>query len=633
MLAIGDFTTFNGYNRNRIARLNADGTIDQSFLITTGANASVLAADLQPDGKIIIGGVFTSINGVIKNCIARVNTNGSVDNAFNQTSGANNSVQEFAFQPDGKILAGGNFLTYNGVDVGFFTRLNPDGSIDNSFSGFIGASAEVVAIALQPDGKILIGGGFNFVNGVARNKIARLNADGSLDPTFIIGSGFDNLVEEITLQQDGKILVGGNFVFYNESLSRRLIRLNSNGTIDNSFITGMGAVSTIQSILIRPDGRIIIVGGGGVYNDTINNGIAVLNQNGSIFNGFISPSSSEGGIERAILQPDGKIIIYGSFYSLNGLNAERILRLNSDGSVDNSFSYPTNVNNPILSAALQPNGKIIIGGVFTSYNGSAQNFIARLNSNGTIDNSFISGSGANSQIQSVAIQNDDKILIGGLFTAFNGIGRNRIARLNNCEGNSFSSINVNSCNAYTAPNNQVFNNSGIYVITIPNVEGCDSIITINLTLGNLDASINEFSTGLQANEFLALYQWLDCDNNFVPIAGEVNREYFPFSPGNYAVQISKNGCVDTSACYTFLPLGIVEATSNLYVVFPNPVKDMIEVKSTNNKLNYLEIINVFCQVVYHENFINQASINLDGLSKGIYFIRFNRETTQKLVKE
>ena len=783
VLAIGDFTTFNGYNRNRIARLNADGTIDQSFLITTGANASVLAAALQPDGKIIIGGVFTSINGVIKNGIARVNTNGNIDNAFNQTSGANNSVQEFAFQPDGKILAGGNFLTYNGVDVGFFTRLNPDGSIDNSFSGFTGASAEVVAIALQPDGKILIGGGFNFVNGVARNKIARLNADGSLDPTFIIGSGFDNLVEEITLQQDGKILVGGNFVFYNESLSRRLIRLNSNGTIDNSFITGMGAVSTIQSILIRPDGRIIIVGGGGVYNDTINNGIAVLNQNGSIFNGFISPSSSEGGIERAILQPDGKIIIYGSFYSLNGLNAERILRLNSDGSVDNSFSYPTNVNNPILSAALQPNGKIIIGGVFTSYNGSAQNFIARLNSNGTIDNSFISGSGANSQIQSVAIQNDDKILIGGLFTAFNGIGRNRIARLNNCEGNSFSSINVNSCNAYTAPNNQVFNNSGIYVITIPNVEGCDSlitlnlnisqpapvvltqtacnsyiapngttltasgtynytflnneecdslvqlnlaivnsssnsiyasacnsytadngevyttsgtyiqnfinavgcdstltilldvyndetntinatgctdyiapngvtftqegtytviiptddgcdsIITINLTLGNLDASINEFSTGLQANEFLALYQWLDCDNNYAPIAGEVNREFFPFTPGNYAVQIAKNGCLDTSACYTFLPLGIVEATSNLYVVFPNPVKDMIEVKSTNNKLNYLEIINVFCQVVYHENFINQASINLDGLSKGIYFIRFNRETTQKLVKE
>jgi hypothetical protein len=82
----------------------------------------------------------------------------------------------------------------------------------------------------------------------------------------------------------------------------------------------------------------------------------------------------------------------------------------------------------------------------------------------------------------VAIQNDDKILIGGLFTAFNGVGRNRIARLNNCEGTTFSSINVNSCNAYTAPNNQVFNNSGIYVITIPNAEGCDSLITLNLNI-------------------------------------------------------------------------------------------------------------------------------------------------------
>jgi hypothetical protein len=132
---------------------------------------------------------------------------------------------------------------------------------------------------------------------------------------------------------------------------------------------------------------------------------------------------------------------------------------------------------------------------------------------------------------------------------------------------------------------------------------------------------------------MALYQWLDCNNNFAPIEGEVNREFFPFTPGNYAVQIAKNGCIDTSACYTFLPLDFVEASSNLYVVFPNPLLDIIEVKSTTNKPNYLEIFNVYGQVVYHEHFINQTSIMLDYLSKGIYFIRFNRETTQKLVKE
>jgi hypothetical protein len=196
-----------------------------------------------------------------------------------------------------------------------------------------------------------------------------------------------------------------------------------------------------------------------------------------------------------------------------------------------------------------------------------------------------------------------------------------------------NTINATGCTDYIAPNGVTYMQDGTYTVIIPTNDGCDSVITINLTLGNLDASINEFSAGLQASEFQAQYQWLDCDNNFVPIAGEINREFFPVTPGNYAVQISKNGCVDTSACYTFLPLGIDEATSNLYVVFPNPAKDMIEVKSTTNKFNYLEILNVFSQVVYHENFINQTSINLDGLSKGIYFIRLNRETTKKLVKE
>jgi uncharacterized delta-60 repeat protein len=732
VFALGDFITFNGQSRNRYARLNNDGSIDESFLITSGANTSVLSAVLQPDGKIVLGGLFALVNGTTANGVVRLNPNGSIDNSFNQTSGANNFVEELAVQNDGKILVGGNFQVYNGVDVGYLTRVNNDGSIDSTFSGFSGVNAQLQAIAIQPDNKILIGGGFTSVNGISRNRIARLNSDGSLDLTFNIGTGFDNNVFEVTQQQDGKILVGGNFVFYDGNLSRRLIRLNSNGTFDNTFNVGMGSPDIVKSIVLRTDGKIIIAGAT-TYKDTVINGIAVLNTNGSIYNGFTYPSSSQGGIEKVVLQPDGKIIAFGSFYEFNGLNAESIIRLNEDGSIDNTFMYPTNVNNPILTAALQPNGKIIIGGVFTSYNGSAQNFIARLNSNGTIDNSFVTGSGANSQIQSIAIQNDDKILIGGLFTAFNGVGRNRIARLNNCEGTTFSSINVNSCNAYTAPNNQVFNNSGIYVITIPNAEGCDSlvqlnltivnsssnsiyasacnsytadngevyttsgtyiqnfintvgcdstltilldvyydapntinatgctdyiapngvtymqdgtytviiptndgcdsVITINLTLGNLDASINEFSAGLQASEFQAQYQWLDCDNNFVPIAGEVNREFFPVTPGNYAVQISKNGCVDTSACYTFLPLGIDEATSNLYVVFPNPAKDMIEVKSTTNKFNYLEILNVFSQVVYHENFINQTSINLDGLSKGIYFIRLNRETTKKLVKE
>ena len=783
VFALGDFITFNGQSRNRYARLNNDGSIDESFLITSGANTSVLSAVLQPDGKIVLGGLFALVNGTTANGVVRLNPNGSIDNSFNQTSGANNFVEELAVQNDGKILVGGNFQVYNGVDVGYLTRVNNDGSIDNTFSGFSGVNGQVQAIAIQPDNKILIGGGFTAVNGISRNRIARLNTDGSLDLTFNIGTGFDEVVYEVTQQQDGKILVGGNFVFYNGNLSRRLLRLNSNGTFDNTFNVGMGSPDIVKSIVLRTDGKLIIAGAS-TYNDTIINGIAVLNANGSIYNGFTYPSSSQGGIEKAILQPNGKIIVLGSFYEFNGLNSESIIRLNEDGSVDNTFSYPTNVNNPILSAALQPNGKIIIGGVFTNYNGSSQNYIARLNANGTLDNTFISGSAANAQLRAIALQNNGQIMIGGLFTSYNGIGRNRIARLNNCSGTTFSTISATSCNAYTAPNGEVFTSSGTYNVTIPNSAGCDSVITLNLninlpssttinqtacnsfiapngttltnsgtynytfinnngcdslvqlnltivnssqniisanicnsytaangevyatsgiytqnftnaagcdstltlileinysatntinatgctnyiapngqtitqegtytvtiptfygcdsvitislTLGAIDTTVNIFAPGFQANESQAIYQWLDCDNNYAPISGEVNREFFPNSTGNYAVQISKNGCVDTSECYTYLPVNYTERKINsAFLLFPNPTNHTVFLKTPPlAEIKQIVITDFLGKFVSTINVQNQEIIAIDvsNLENGVYFIDvLNLETPQK----
>jgi uncharacterized delta-60 repeat protein len=418
IFALGDFTTFNGISRNRYARLNNDGSIDESFLITSGANTSVLSAALQPDGKIVLGGLFASVNGTTANGVVRLNPNGSIDNSFNQTSGANNFVEEFAVQNDGKILVGGNFQVYNGVDVGYLTRVNNDGSIDNTFSGFSGANSGIRAIAIQPDNKILIGGSFSTINGMPRTRIARLNADGSLDETFNPGTSFDNVVEVITLQSDGKILVGGDFVFFNGVLKRRIARLNSDGSLDNDFVTGQGAINVIKDIKIRPDGRIIIAGDAAVYNDTIINGIAVLNQNGSIYNGFSSPTAYSGGIEKIALLDNGNIVVVGSFFSFQDIPTNFIARVNADGTFDNTFQTGSGAGDVILDLAVQANGKIIIGGVFYSYNGVARNKIARLNPNGTLDNTFSIGTGANFGVNVLALQNNGQILIGGLFTAY-----------------------------------------------------------------------------------------------------------------------------------------------------------------------------------------------------------------------
>jgi uncharacterized delta-60 repeat protein len=188
VLVGGYFTQVDGVARNNIARLNADGVLDTNFDPGTGANGLVYAVASQPDGKVLIGGVFTQVNGVERNSIARLNANGSLDTTFDPGTGANDQVWAVAIQSDGKVLIGGDFTQVNGVGRGRIARLNPDGSVDTSFDPGAGANWQVFAVALQLDGKVLIGGNFVLVNGASRPYVARLNADGSLDTNFDPGT-------------------------------------------------------------------------------------------------------------------------------------------------------------------------------------------------------------------------------------------------------------------------------------------------------------------------------------------------------------------------------------------------------------------------------------------------------------
>ena len=132
----------------------------------------------------------------------------SVDSqGFNPS--ANGSVYAIAQQDDGKVLIGGTFTTVNGTARNGIARLNADGSLDTSFDPGTGADNFVQALAQQADGKVLIGGSFNDINGTARNGIARLNADGSLDTGFDPGTGANNIVFALAQQADGKVMIGG----------------------------------------------------------------------------------------------------------------------------------------------------------------------------------------------------------------------------------------------------------------------------------------------------------------------------------------------------------------------------------------------------------------------------------------
>jgi uncharacterized delta-60 repeat protein len=693
IIIVGEFTSYNATTRNRIARLNADGTLDASFNPGTGANVNINTTLIQSDGKIIIGGNFTNYNGTTRNKIARLNIDGTLDALFNLGSGANNYVLTTAIQSDGKIIIGGAFTTYNGTSKNHIARLNIDGTLDASFNFGTGANDNVQTIAMQSDGKIIIGGAFTSYNGITRRAIARLNVDGTLDATFNHGAGADNNVNTIAIQSDGKIIIGGGFTSYNGTTKERLVRLNTDGTLDTTFNTGIGVNGDVYTTAIQSDGKIIISGSFSFYNGIPINNIARLNADGTLDATFSPGSGVNNQIFTMAIQSDGKIIIGGAFSSYNGIQRNRIVRLNNDGTLDATFISVVGVSSNSLSSivnttAIQSDGKIVIGGTFNSCNGTSRNGIARLNIDGTLDVSFDSNIGADDEVSTTAIQSDGKIIIGGNFTSYNGVGRNRVARIRvlNCN-HSFSSTTETTCDSYLAPDGQVYTTSGVKTAIIPNTAGCDSIITINLTIKSTTSSITETAcdgytapdgqvyttsgiktavipnaagcdstitinlsinpvdvsstingTVITANASGAIYQWVNCDNNNSPISGATNQSYSATANGSYAVIVAQGSCSDTSACQQITTVGMNSVQPKAEIsIYPNPVSTELTIDSEGCKgEKTFELINSIGQVVIKGSFVGKTTVQTSDLAPGVYLIKLGDDQAfgfKKIVKE
>jgi uncharacterized delta-60 repeat protein len=462
ILVGGDFTTLGGggtgtTTRYYIGRLNADGSLDTSF--NPGANSLVNAISVQADGKILVGGYFTTLGGggtgtTTRNYIGRLNADGSLDTSFNP--GANWGVYALSVQADGKILVGGWFSTLGGGGTGTTTRnrigrLNADGSLDTSFNP--GANGTVHALAVQADGKILVGGAFTTLGGggtgtTTRNYIGRLNADGSLDTSFNPGANWS--VYALSVQADGKIVVGGNFTTLGgggtgTTTRNGIGRLNADGSLDTSF--NPGANNPVFALAVQADGKILVGGlfttlGGGGMGTTTRNQIGRLNADGSLDTSFNPGANSD--VWALAVQADGKILVGGGFTTLGGggtgtTTRNYIGRLNADGSLDTSFN--PGANGAVYALAVQADGKILVGGAFTTLGGggigtTTRNRIGRLNADGSLDTSF--NPGASSTVYALAVQADGKILVGGGFTTLGGGGtgtttRNQIGRLTNTD--------------------------------------------------------------------------------------------------------------------------------------------------------------------------------------------------------
>lgn len=504
---LGGGLTLGTTNFRGFGRIHPSGRLDEGFnpasaLVDQSDRISSVA--IQPDGRILAGGYFTL--GERRNLV-RFNPDGSVDPGFDAGAGPDGEVSMLVLQPDGKVLLAGYDLTsINGIARKAIARLHPDGSPDLTFD----AGTRITwpsALTLQPDGRILVG---RFGGSDSGSTLVRLKADGTLDESLNAGRRLSRPVWELALQADGKVLIGGpitsgllywgpnpdTFPFVASGRSHGRARLRADGAPDPTFMSApfnpdlaylypdcpglpfgctQGAFADVR--LVQPDGHVILVG----YAESTITSEETFDQIYRPFAARFRPDGSRDGsftpptnawISAAAQQPDGRILI-GGMLRWNGIDST-VARLHPDGRVDSTFmlgqgpeqvsrlalqddgrvvvagrsglarlnpdgtrdvcfnpavSYGAVPDGVIRSLTIQRDGRIVIAGDFDTVNGVARNGIARIHPDGSLDGTFDPGLGANGRIASALVQPDGNILVAGDFTAINGVVRPFVARL------------------------------------------------------------------------------------------------------------------------------------------------------------------------------------------------------------
>ena len=611
VIIAGDFTSVGGTTRGRIARVNENGTLDPGFAAAAGADGPVNTMAFQSDGKIVIGGEFTTFDGSPRNRIARLTTTGALDSTFNPGTGANGAVQAVLVSESlgtTQIYLGGDFTQVNGLPRGRLARLDSAGAVDFFMEGATGPNTTVYALLLGPSNSssLFVGGAFTTFNGATRNRLASCNvSSGTLSSTFNASGGPDGTVYAMRLDQfqfsssalqiviggdflnigtlargriaslnvslfgspsftvdpgftifadarvrclafqaggsSSRLLVGGEFTQVNGQPRNRIARIYATGAssggsgsfwdLDTAFNSPAGANGTVRALAVTSESKPVLGGEFSGISGTPTQSVARLysdagsqppatpaaftvvaasasqiiltfnvSANASLFKiersldgasgwvqaalqgatqfldaglaagmpyfyrviarnsngdstptsvisattaavewtgaGALDPASAAGSgaggtISAVAFQPDGAILVAGSFTTLHGVARNRIARLLPDWTVDPSFDPGVGANSTINGIAVQPDGKIIIVGSFSTYGGVARNEVARLTAGGALDTGFVNpGAGPSGSVSHVAVQPDGRVLIAGSFFNFNSTGIKYLARLN-----------------------------------------------------------------------------------------------------------------------------------------------------------------------------------------------------------
>ena len=479
----GSFAQVNGVNRVNVARLNPDGSLDDAFDPITSSDGDVSAMAADSDGGLFVGGIFTQLNGRVRNRLARLNADGTLDDRFNPDPqlGCNGEFLTISVQADHKLLVSGSFFSPSGECLGGVRRFNSDGTLDTTFNTIVSAPGAIQAtVSAQPDGKALVAGGFVSVNGISRPGIARLNADGSLDTGFDVevpfrvvcswGCSVEATVRTAALEPNGKVLIGGDFTEVNGVRRSGIARLNADGSLDTSFDAGAGvsyqepnnpsspSPGQVFAIGLQPDGGVLIGGRFTSVNRVPRPGLARLNGDGNIpfaSVDFAFPDSSIGegsGTATVAVRRIGNTnaTLSVDYYTSNGTAMAGVDYVTQSGRLSFASSETAKtITIPILSGGLAGNDRTLAltltnpTGV-AALGAQATTSLKILDGQrpGSLDLSFDAGDGPSSipvpgiggsfltRLNAIAVQPDGKVVVGGQFDYWNGLGRWGITRLN-----------------------------------------------------------------------------------------------------------------------------------------------------------------------------------------------------------
>ena len=345
-------------------------------------------------------------------------------------AGTNTSQGAYALATNstGALVVGGLFRTFNGALRNHLVRLQPNGALDPGFAG-AGADARIWALATLGDDRTLIAGDFQNFDGAARSRVARVQVNGANDASFTPGTGADARINSLHVLTDQRILIAGTFGTYNGTPRSDVAILSSNGALDPSF--NATTPSSFFGYVARPHTAGFVVGGAGT--DALNSLMrfdaagtrdATFQVSvGDVFQNLVSD---------IVVQPNNQIVLCGNFLGINGqpTGSATVARLNANGSLDTTFNVGSGANEWVFRIARLTDGKFLIAGFFTSFNGVPRAGLARLNENGSLDLNFAPESGANDAVYHALPLADGGILVGGAFSQFDGYDRFCLAQLN-----------------------------------------------------------------------------------------------------------------------------------------------------------------------------------------------------------